>query len=189
MPEVLDLTGQQFGKLTAIKRAENRGSKTYWLCECECGNQKEVQTSHLRSGLIKSCGCLNKNLSKESNCLNCGTSLNKNQFKYCSNKCQLDFQRKEKVKQIFNGEISGLKNATNSSPKIKDNLRLFMLEKSNYCCEKCGCNWINPYSGKTILEIHHIDGNRNNNLENNLQVLCPNCHAMTENYKGLNVKK
>lgn len=56
MPKAIDITNQKFGKLTAIKKAESRGGKTYWLCKCECGNEKEVQTSHLRNGSIQSCG-------------------------------------------------------------------------------------------------------------------------------------
>jgi len=38
MPKALDLTGQKFGKLTAIERLPSRNGKTYWLCKCECGN-------------------------------------------------------------------------------------------------------------------------------------------------------
>jgi hypothetical protein len=57
-----DLTGQMFGKLKALKRAENKGHQTYWLCECQCQNKtlKDVRASHLTSGRIKSCGCLYK---------------------------------------------------------------------------------------------------------------------------------
>ena len=56
MPKAIDITNQKFGKLTAIQKSESRGGKTYWLCKCECGNEKEVQTSHLRNGSIQSCG-------------------------------------------------------------------------------------------------------------------------------------
>lgn len=188
MPVALDLTGQKFGKLTAIRRADSRKGKTYWLCRCDCGNEKEIQTSHLRSGLIQSCGCLTGHL-EDRFCLNCGAKLHRAQYKYCSNKCQLEYQRTCDVRSIFTGDNSGLKNASNSRPKIKDTLRTFLLQKANYKCELCGCDWKNPYTGKTILEIHHIDGDRNNNKESNLQVLCPNCHAMTPNYKGLNIKR
>lgn len=67
-PKVLDLTGQRFGRLTVIQKSLNKKQKTYWLCKCECGKEKEVQTSHLVNGLIKSCGCLhqdNKQSSKK----------------------------------------------------------------------------------------------------------------------------
>lgn len=184
----LDLTGQKFGKLTAMRRAPSRSGKSYWICKCDCGNEKEVQTCHLRDGSTQSCGCLVGHFS-DRYCLNCGEKLHKGQYKYCSNKCQAEYQRQQAVQNIFNGESSGLKNATTSKPKIKDTLRTYLLKKTNYCCERCGCDWINPYSGQTILEIHHKDGNRQNNAEDNLEVLCPNCHAMTPNYKGLNVKR
>lgn len=42
MPKAIDITNQKFGKLTAIQKSESRGGKTYWLCKCECGNEKEV---------------------------------------------------------------------------------------------------------------------------------------------------
>ena len=57
MPKALDITGQRFGKLVALSKAPSRSGKTYWLCQCDCGNQKEIQTSHLTNGLIQSCGC------------------------------------------------------------------------------------------------------------------------------------
>ena len=59
MPKALDLTGQRFGKLVAISKAPSRSGKTFWLCQCDCGNQKEIQTNHLTSGATQSCGCLN----------------------------------------------------------------------------------------------------------------------------------
>ena len=54
-----DLTGQKFGRLTVIERAENdKNGSTRWLCRCECGNEKIIEGGHLRSHKIKSCGCL-----------------------------------------------------------------------------------------------------------------------------------
>ncbi len=51
-------------------------------------------------------------------------------------------------------------------------------------CEKCsGTTWL----GELIpIELHHIDGDRSNNLIENLQILCNNCHTLTENYKSKN---
>ena len=42
MAKYEDLTGKKFGRLTAIKKAPSRSNKTYWLCKCECGNEKEI---------------------------------------------------------------------------------------------------------------------------------------------------
>lgn len=55
----IDLTGQQFGKLTVLKRAgSDKHYNALWLCQCECGNKKIISGSTLRRGESKSCGCL-----------------------------------------------------------------------------------------------------------------------------------
>lgn len=53
----MDLTGQRFGRLTALAPAENVGSMTAWRCQCDCGKETVVMTAHLRSGQTTSCGC------------------------------------------------------------------------------------------------------------------------------------
>lgn len=54
----LDLTGQQFGRLTVKNISETRKRNyVYWICECECGVIKEYRSSHLKKGAINSCGC------------------------------------------------------------------------------------------------------------------------------------
>lgn len=53
-------------------------------------------------------------------------------------------------------------------------------------CESCQMtNWL---SKPIPLELHHLDGDSLNNTLENLQLLCPNCHAMTDNYRGKNRK-
>lgn len=56
----IDLTGQRFGRLIVIERAESRSNQTYWKCRCDCGNEKVVDSYNLRKGLVKSCGCCAK---------------------------------------------------------------------------------------------------------------------------------
>ena len=53
----LDLTGQRFGRLTALAPAANVSGRTAWLCRCSCGQELVVETARLRSGHTKSCGC------------------------------------------------------------------------------------------------------------------------------------
>ena len=49
-------------------------------------------------------------------------------------------------------------------------------------CESCG---LTEWKGEEIpLELHHIDGNHFNNDLDNLQLLCPNCHSLTDTYCG-----
>lgn len=59
--KVKDLTGQRFGQLTVIGIDSARQAKqTYWLCECDCGTIKSVRADGLKSGSVKSCGCLKR---------------------------------------------------------------------------------------------------------------------------------
>lgn len=61
-----DLTGKKFNRLTVLRRATEeewpRGSGRHakWLCKCDCGNLTFVQSSELKNGGVKSCGCLAK---------------------------------------------------------------------------------------------------------------------------------
>lgn len=58
MPKLIDLTGQRFGRLTIVERAENIGRTTRWRCVCDCGNETVARQPDLRSGRTRSCGCL-----------------------------------------------------------------------------------------------------------------------------------
>ena len=61
---------------------------------------------------------------------------------------------------------------------LRDNIKRY--EVLIYKCDICGCdgNW---QGGKISLEVHHKDGDNHNNEVENLQYLCPNCHALTDN--------
>lgn len=60
MGKFIDLTGQRFGRLTVIKKLGHRGKHILWLCVCDCGTERAVASTHLRSGHSQSCGCLQK---------------------------------------------------------------------------------------------------------------------------------
>lgn len=55
--KTIDLTGQRFGKLQAIKFVGVKNQKRKWQCLCDCGKLIEVATGSLRSGRALSCGC------------------------------------------------------------------------------------------------------------------------------------
>ncbi|WP_413523691.1 hypothetical protein [Latilactobacillus curvatus] len=57
-----DLTGQTFGELIVIKRIDNIGHHSGWLCQCSCGNQTTVPSNKLKSGAIVSCGHLKRDV-------------------------------------------------------------------------------------------------------------------------------
>lgn len=54
----LDLTNQRYGKLTVLRPVPNIGTRTAWLCRCECGTELVVKTVHLRNGHVRTCGCV-----------------------------------------------------------------------------------------------------------------------------------
>ena len=60
-----DLTGARFGYLTVLHRTENRGDRTCWHCQCDCGNEAEVTEGSLVQGKSLSCGCLKRENQKE----------------------------------------------------------------------------------------------------------------------------
>ena len=58
----VDLTGQKFGRLTVVRFDHKENGRKYYLCQCDCGNFKIVSNHSLKSGNIKSCGCLHKEI-------------------------------------------------------------------------------------------------------------------------------
>ena len=60
MGKFINLTGQVFGRLTVVERAENKGKQPAWRCRCSCGNEKIVSGGNLKSGSVASCGCLQR---------------------------------------------------------------------------------------------------------------------------------
>lgn len=53
-----DLSGQQFGRLTALRPSEKNDGRKAWVCLCQCGQETEIRGANLRSGKTMSCGCL-----------------------------------------------------------------------------------------------------------------------------------
>lgn len=60
-----DLTGQKFGRLTALRVDRNDNGKTYWFCKCDCGNTHIVLANRLISGNTVSCGCHKEEIKKK----------------------------------------------------------------------------------------------------------------------------
>lgn len=111
MRQRIDITGQKFGRLTAINFLRmDPGYKQVWLCKCDCGNYKEVPMSQLRMGHTKSCGCImaekKKNKKKEYDssrtpncyCSNCGKHFYAQPYRIkhqryicCSKECKREY--------------------------------------------------------------------------------------------------
>ena len=117
-------------------------------------------------------------------CLNCNRPINKRN-KYCSNKCQKEYQYNIYINKWKNNEVDGMRGEYQISSYIKT----YLFKKYGSKCARCGWGEVNKYTNTIPLEIEHIDGNYKNNSENNLILLCPNCHSLTSTYKGANLNK
>ena len=62
---VVDLTGQRFGRLIVISQSSNVGRRVAWMCQCECGKSCVVIAMLLRAGGTRSCGCLRMEVSRK----------------------------------------------------------------------------------------------------------------------------
>ena len=160
-----------------------------------CKKEFECLISENRKFCSSSCSAKisNKNINRhtrnssiynilKNNCKNCGTLINIKNI-YCSQKCHREYDYKNTITEWKNGKLCGYKGKTKA---ISNWLRKYMLEKTNNTCQKCGWNNRHPIDDKPLVEINHIDGNAENNCEDNLEVLCPNCHSMTHNFKSRN---
>ena len=68
MAKRIDLTGQRFGRLTVISYNEEISKQkkgVHWNCKCDCGNETVVWSGNLRKGNTISCGCYNREKTKE----------------------------------------------------------------------------------------------------------------------------
>lgn len=114
-------------------------------------------------------------------CKHCNNELNRKKD-YCDNKCQQDYQ----YEVYIDSWKQGIENGMKGQYEVSNHIRRYLYDKyENKCC-KCGWNEVNPYTNKIPLEIEHIDGDYTNNKEDNLELLCPNCHSLTATYKGAN---
>lgn len=117
-------------------------------------------------------------------CKNCNKILINRQKVFCCNKCCQDYIYKKYIEDWKNGKDDGVIGQYSISKHIKR----YLFEKHNHKCQICGWGQMNETTKKIPLEIHHIDGDYKNNKEENLQLLCPNCHSLTPNYKASNKK-
>jgi hypothetical protein len=109
----------------------------------------------------------------------CGRRISKFNKLFCSNACRSTHHRRNVIAAFKAGTFE---------PKLSFNipLRRYLIESAGERCQRCGWSERNVKTGKVPLEIEHIDGNWRNNHESNLAVLCPNCHALTPTFRGLN---
>lgn len=115
----------------------------------------------------------------ENICLYCDKQIGRKNIYYCNRICRANHQNQQVLESWKNGDFDGL---TLNTTHVHPTIRKYIWEKYESKCGRCGWDTINPFTKKPPLQIEHIDGNWANNKEENLILLCPNCHALTETY-------
>lgn len=120
-----------------------------------------------------------KSTKLKSKCLNCGSFVeyypNQGMRKYCSRQCC----GQHKYKTISIPKILAGNRVTNTA------IRTYLIGTVGNKCSVC--NQPNSWNGRPlILQLDHIDGNRDNWTLGNLRLICPNCHTQTDTYSGRN---
>lgn len=158
----LDLSGQQFGRLTAISKTSEKGAnKVKWLCKCECGEISQVISTNLVQGATKSCGCLSNELFSAMRKLQTGEN-NPNYNPILSDEDRMSFRY----------QLHGL--------NLKK-WRIKVFERDSYSCRAC-----NSVGG--TLNAHHLDGwnwakEKRFDLDNGV-TLCETCHKDFHSHHG-----
>ena len=116
-------------------------------------------------------------------CRECNIKLSARNKHFCSNACQGINSSKKTVQKWLSKKITG---HSGKVLALKPAIRNYLLKQSNYQCSICAWKEVNLTTGKVPLEIDHINGNPSDSYENNLRVLCPNCHSLTSTFKNLN---
>lgn len=152
--EIKNRADIRYGRLIAIKfTGVDQNNRTLWLCKCDCGNEIVVRGNDLQNGDSKSCGCFRQEISSK--------AMNK----------IIDKQIGEKHPHYTNGATCG-KN-TKAIHELKEKIR----KRDNYTCQECEIiqeKYEKVYNRK--LDVHHIDRDDTNNIEENMITLCHSCH-------------
>ena len=150
MAKKIDLTGQRFGRLVVIGRSEEK--RSYWNCRCDCGNEKDVRSDHLKSGSISSCGCYKSELSRNKMC-----DMHKKQWQ------DEEFRQKQrngikekwkdeemKWKMGYKGGITPISIYLRSLPVVKE------WRKNTYTRENNKCQLTGKHVHSGNSDVHHL---------------------------------
>jgi hypothetical protein len=152
MGTVIDISGNIFGRLTAIRRTgRSKGRASLWECKCSCGNIKIIQSDSLRSGRTKSCGCLTIDTNRRLNSLPLGEAIIRRKL------------RTYRQSANHKGYVWGLNEITTRKLLISEcfycglspamgidrvnNFKGYLVDNTRSCCKVCN------YAKNTMSEI------------------------------------
>lgn len=102
MPNLIDLTGNVYGRLTVIYLQPRINGRIIWLCKCSCGKECSVRASNLKKGTSQSCGCLQKEATSKSRMTH-GDKINRKQSKEYTVWCNIRARCKETKNPLYGG--------------------------------------------------------------------------------------
>ena len=117
-------------------------------------------------------------------CKVCDHSVSRNMNTYCSVKCAQELRYRQYIARWKAGLETG--NRGKKILSVSAYVRRYLMKKCKEQCSRCGWAEKNPVTGRVPLTIEHIDGNWKNTVEDNLDLICPNCHSLTPTYGALN---
>jgi hypothetical protein len=113
----------------------------------------------------------------------CNREVPRPTYKFFSNQCQQNFEYQEFIARWKDGKESGIQGKLGA---ISKHIKRYLRAKFDNKCKECGWSQQHPLTQIVPVEVDHINGNATDNQEENLRLLCPNCHSLTPNYRALN---
>lgn len=160
----INITNKKFGRLLVIKRVK-RKHRYKWLCKCDCGNIKAVDSSALRRGATKSCGCLHREKCGGQNRLRpyeslYNTFIGKAKVKHLK---VLSYKQFLKFTTILNchyckspitwAKYYPNKNGSGYNLDRKNNKKGYTVNNCVVCCKRCNAGKSNIFTYEQWLQI------------------------------------
>lgn len=124
-----------------------------------------------------------ENKTRNERCFFCGSFLKNKKSRFCSHRCHSEYKKAKNIKDWKDGNKNGYRGKI---ILISSFVRDYLFSKYKNKCMKCGWSEINQTTGKVPLQVHHVNGDAKDCKEENLELLCPNCHSITSNFMSLN---
>jgi len=117
-------------------------------------------------------------------CACCGKPLDSRRT-FCNTTCKAEYSYLIYINKWLSGQVDGI--IRGNSGATNRYIKRYLREKYGNECQECGWSKVNTITKNVPIQLEHIDGNWKNNKEENLKLLCPNCHSLTHTFGSLNV--